>query len=386
MRVNDTVVRKPTKLRGAWGGWAAVPLVLCGVLGLQWHVAARQGEPAASLRGSSASTDRMPPLVEDVEEAFSRIEVRGEGLAASVEGLIPEPWYQASLRNWFGFRNHFQGIQRIQDTDYLVMSGSNIHAPMGSLFIIRMNEDAASVVARIPIDPVMWHTGGLGMDGQILAVPIHGGSPLGSKVVFYDMANPVEPARLPVEIDRPGEKAYAVAFTRLPNDYYLAAVFADRDGLPRRLDFYLSRSTHLSDGFDPEAVRWFASEVEARNGQDSNFADFQSVNFIRQADGRLYLVGFLNTMPSMPFIPGKDYADLYEVVVPDEMARSESPRLARPALVKTANSRMYCKDGYCNMDAAAGIYVDPATRSLEVYAAPAWINGDRLKFTVYRNR
>jgi hypothetical protein len=91
-------------------------------------------------------------------------------------------------------------------------------------------------------------------------------------------------------------------------------------------------------------------------------------------------------MPSMPFLPGRDYADLYEVVIPDEMARSGTPRLSRPALVKTANSRMYCKGGYCNMDAAAGIYVDPATRALEVYAAPAWIADDRIKFTVYRQR
>jgi len=330
--------------------------------------------------------DVPPPFLDDVEEAFSRIEVRGEQMTAAVNGIIPTPWYRTSLRNWFGFRNHFQGIQRVPGSDYLVMSGSNIHEPMGNLFVIKMNGASTAVVASVSVDAVLWHAGGLGMDGPILAVPIFGDSPLRSKVVFYDMSRPEEPRRLSVEIERPGEKAYAVGLTRLENGRLLAAVLADRDGTPRRIDFYLSQSDDLADGFLPEAVRWFTSHVQARDGQDSNFGDFQSVNFVRQADGRLYLVGFHNTVPSMPFIPGRDYADLYEVIVPDETAKADSPSLARPSLVKTASLQMYCKDGYCNMDAAAGLHVDPATRTLEVYAAPGWVHDDRIKFTAYRQQ
>jgi len=373
---------------GPVGRWVMASLVLSALAVAHGGAAARQAR-SASPDGDLLAVDgptAVAPLVDDVEDAFARIETRGEHRAASADGLIPTPWYQAGVRNWFGFRNHFQGIQRVPGTAYLVMSGSNIHEPMGRLFVIRMDAGAAAVVARVPVDRVLWHAGGLGMEGRVLAVPIYGDSPLRSKVVFYDMRSPETPVRLSVEIERPREKAYAVAFTRLPNGHYLTAVLADRDGMPRRLDFYLSRSRALVDGFNPEAVRWFTSEVRARDGQDRNFGDFQSVNFLRQADGRLYLVGFLNTVPSMPFIPGRDYADLYEVVIPDEMARVGSPRLARPALVKVASNRMYCKDGYCNMDAASGLHVDPDTRSLEIYAAPAWLDDDRIKFTVYRQR
>ncbi len=382
-----TATHERSKLRKTSDWRLGVSLALVAAVVASWPVAGRQGPPAGD--GSAPATagiaDRAP-FVDDVEEAFARLEARGEPMAASVNGLIADPWYEATFRNWFGFRNHFQGIQRVGGTDYLVMSGSNIHAPMGSLFVVRMNEEASAVVAEVPVDPVLWHAGGLGMEGRVLAVPIYGDSPLRGKVVFYDLSRPDAPQRLPVEIDRPGEKAYAAALTRLPNGHLLVAVLSDRDGMPRRLDFYLSRTRQLVDGFDPEAVRWFASEVEAREGQDRNFGDFQSVNFVRQADGRLYLVGFLNTVPSMPFIPGRDYADLYEVVIPDEMAEAASPRLARPSLIKTANSRMYCKDGYCNMDAAAGVHVDPDTRALEIYAAPAWIDDGQIKFTVYRQR
>jgi len=358
------------------------------VLAAQWTTAARQRDPASEPTSLAASpADRFTTnVVDDIEEALSLLDVHGAPMTAAVNGLIPAPWYRASLRNWFGFRNHFQGIQRVPGTDYLVMSGSNIHEPMGRLLVIRLDGESATAVESVPVDSVLWHAGGLGMSGRVLAVPIFGDSPLRSKVVFYDMSRPEEPRRLPVEITRPGEKAYAAALTRMPNGRYFAAVLADRDGIPRRIDFYLSRSTDLADGFNPEAVRWFTSEVEARDGQDRNFGDFQSVNFVRQTDGRLYLVGFHNTVPSMPFIPGRDYADLYEVLVPDAMAESDAPVLARPSLVKTASTQMYCKDGYCNMDAAAGLYVDPESRTIEVYAATGWLDDDRIKFTVYRQR
>jgi len=363
-------------------------LVAAAVLAASWGAAARQGDPAgdATELAPSPPAGLAAPVVDDIVEAFSRLDARGEPMTAAVNGLIPAPWYQASFRNWFGFRNHFQGIQRVPGSDFLVMSGSNIHEPMGRLLVIRMEGESAYAVASVPVDAVLWHAGGLGMFGSVLAVPTFGDSPLRSKVVFYDMIRPEEPRRLPIEIERPGEKAYAAALTRMPNGRYLTAVLADRDGIPRRIDFYLSRSSDLTDGFNPEAVRWFTSEVVARDGQDRNFGDFQSVNFVRQADGRLYLVGFHNTVPSMPFIPGRDYADLYEVVMPDEMAKADVPVLARPSLVKTASTRMYCKDGYCNMDAAAGLYVDPESRAIEVYAATGWIDNDEIKYTVYRQR
>ena len=124
------------------------------------------------------------------------------------------------------------------------------------------------MVARVQLDDVVRHAGGLSTLGSILAVPIHGGSPRVAKVLFYDLAEPESPRRLPVEITRPGRKASATALTRLPNGRYLVAVLAAFDGLPLRVDFYLSRSTMLDDGFLPEPVMWPVSGVAARPGQD----------------------------------------------------------------------------------------------------------------------
>ena len=88
------------------------------------------------------------------------------------------------------------------------------------------------------------------------------------------------------------------------------------DGLPRRIDFYLSRTQTLVDGFAPEPVTWRVSEVQARPGQERTFSFFQAINFVNQADGGLFLVGFHNSFFSAAMLPGRDYADLYEVVFP----------------------------------------------------------------------
>jgi hypothetical protein len=331
-----------------------------------------------------ATVDVAPPVVQDVEAAFASISVHGRHLTANANGRIPEPSYRVSFKNRFGLWNHFQGVQRLAGTDYLVVSGSNPRSSQGQFFVIRQDESGTgAVVASIDVDPVMWHAGGLSLLGAILAVPIHGGSPRHAKIVFYDLGNPEQPRKLPVEIDRPSRKASATALTRLRNGHYLAAVLAAFDGRPLRVDFYLSRTQALEDGFAPDPATWLASEIQARPGQERTFSHFQAINFVSEADGRLFLVGFHNTFTSASALPGRDYADLYEVVFPGASVQAEAPGLEKPAIVKVANRKMQCTGGYCNMAAAAGLFVDPATQTLSVYAAAGWLDRGTMKLTVY---
>lgn len=370
---------------GIWRRWLPLCLVLAWP---QWAAQAQQANSVieAPDTGDVTLSGIAPPLVDDVESAFAGIQVRGEHLTARANRLIPKRRYRASVSNLFGLWNHFQGIQRPPQGNYLVVSGSNPRSSRGELFIIRQDESrTGEVVANIAIDPVMWHAGGLSMLGPILAVPIHGGSPRQAKVVFYDVSTPEQPRKLPIEIDRPSRKASATAFTRLATGYYLAAVLSAYDGLPRRMDLYLSRTQTLEDGFVSEPVTWLVSEVQARPGQERTFSHFQNINFISQADGRLYMVGFHNSFFSPVMLPGRDYADLYEVVFPKASVVAELPRLEKPAIVKTANRLLRCTGGYCNMAAAAGLYIDPDTRLLSVYAMAGWLSGDAMKLTVYRS-
>jgi hypothetical protein len=331
-----------------------------------------------------------PPVLDDVEAAFSRIETGGAHVTACTSGQIPKPLYRSSLTNYlFGLRNHFQGIQRLPQPGYLAISGANRHG--SDLFIVRFEEDddqqsascESEVVARIDVDDELGHAGGLSMLGSILAVPLYRGSPRTAKVVFYDLGQPESPRRLPVEIARPGRKATATALTRLHNGHYLVAVLSAWDRLPRRLDFYLSRSTVLDEGFRPEPVTWQVSGVEARPGQDRTFSHFQSINFIQQADGRLYLVGFHNSFAPQTILPGRDYADLYEVAFPKATMADDEPVLEMPTVTKVANRMFRCTEGFCSFGAAAGLFIDPVTKAISVYATPGWLAGDTVKVTVY---
>jgi hypothetical protein len=353
----------------------SLPVLVVVLAASPWNVLAQQ----------PSSTN--PPILDDVEAAFSRIETRGAHVTACANGQIPKPQYRTTLANFpFGLRNHFQGIQRLPQPGYVAISGSNRNG--ADLFVVRLPQDdqpssGGEVVARVQLDDVVRHAGGLSMLGSTLAVPMHGGSPRVGKVVFYDLADPESPRKLPVEITRPGRKASATALTRLHNGHYLVAVLAAFDGLPLRVDFYLSRSTVLVEGFLPDPVMWRVSGVEAHPDQERTFNHFQTINFIWQADGRLYLVGFHNRTGPHTILPGRDYADLYEVMFPATMTEGADPTLAMPTITKVANRMLHCTDGFCSLDAAAGLFVDPVTNEMSVYATPGWLDGDTVKVTIY---
>lgn len=318
--------------------------------------------------------------LEHVERAFARLGGAGEFFVASAGNLIPRPAYRSSFSNGFGYDNHFQGIQRLGASDVLALSGADPAASTADLFLLELVGGSARFVSSFTLDDQAWHAGGISEAESVLAVPFYdsGGSGRQSRVRFYDVSDPYAPRQLPVTIERSGRKAIAVALTRLVNQRWLVAVLSGRDGDPRRLDFYLSRTADLLDGFGPP-VGWPTAYVRARNGEAPSFSHFQNINFLAQTDGRLYLVGFHNTFVNLSALPGRDYADLYEVVLPASVTRAEQPAIDYPVVVKVANRRLGCRDGHCSFDAAAGAHVDPRTGLLSIYAAPGWIDGDNLK-------
>ncbi|MFQ5584036.1 MAG: hypothetical protein ACE5GL_06335 [Calditrichia bacterium] len=338
--------------------------------------------------------------IQSVEKALDMLKARGDYMAAWSNGHIPPPWYTTRLKNMMGFRNHLQGIQRVPGGNYLVISGSNTHEPMSNLFIVKMNSRRSSgdwtsnlafggdppaedgIVKTVNIDSLLWHAGGISMLGNILAVPVYGGKPLRGRILFYDMSNPEMPRRLNVTIERPGRKAYAVSLVNLQNGYILVVVLSDRDHLPRRLDFYLSNSGNIVDGFREKFVTWFVARARWENGEKVKFSDYQSINLLQQTDGQLFLIGFHNTIPSLRIIPGKDYGDLYKLHFPPELFNNENPQLMEPKIEKLSGKQFYCKDGFCNMDAAAGLYIHP-DGTFTLYAATFWLENQKIKFTSF---
>ncbi len=324
--------------------------------------------------------------INDVESRFLQIRQYGDYLAA---------WENGKVQNYTGtINNHFQGIQRLKSGQYVVVSGSDTNVPSSHIFIIKMGSRSSDgrlrsnllqssspdtddkVVKAIAIDNVMWHAGGLSVLGDILAVPLEGDD--SGKIIFYDMTDPENPILYNHYIDRPNAKSGAIALTRVENGKYLVAAWSDSDSLPKRIDFYLSSTTDFDDGFDSNSyTTWYHTAVQAANGQDANFSNFQAVNFVSQADGQLYLVGLHNSSSLAPVINGEDWADLYTVEF------SNNDYTTAPVITKVANRHFYCKDNQGNFDAAAGIYTDE-NGNMGIYSAYFYTEDSLLKFTEFR--
>ena len=71
----------------------------------------------------------QPQTVAHVEGAFARISRSGDFLEADGHTGVPSPLYRAVSENRDGIQNHFQGIQRLRDNRYLVLSGGDWKNP-----------------------------------------------------------------------------------------------------------------------------------------------------------------------------------------------------------------------------------------------------------------
>jgi hypothetical protein len=343
---------------------------------------------------SNIINDVQPPI-KHVEASFARLFTRGEYLAASNGGVIPGSLYTRHKDNVDGFQNHFQGMQRLNQGRYCVISGGDWKTPKSDLFVIKMESrqkpgpwwsnlitsklppDDDHIIASIELDRSLWHAGGMDIQGDILVVPIEYSPPKtlpswpgfkppdfgkeeASRILFFDFKDPENPKKFPFEIDRKGEKAGAVAMTKLPNGYYLVGVWSDSDKHPDRIDFYLSNKSKLSSGFGNKTWTWLRDEVRTVGEQDRKFSDYQAINFILQEDGQLYLMGLHNTSPIAPAVGFKDYADLYTVDIPLK-ALKVTPKILsdkKPIITKVGNLCLECKHRHCNLDAGSGVYID----------------------------
>ncbi|MEA3223938.1 MAG: hypothetical protein U9P49_12350, partial [Thermodesulfobacteriota bacterium] len=349
--------------------------------------------------------------VGDVEAEFAGITTQGEKLAVWDNGLIPWPRYTQAVLNGIGIDNHFQGIQRLRKGPYVVISGSNIIDRVGSIFIARLgsrpsfgpfgsNLDDSSLppiedklVKMIELESdsgLLWHAGGMSVVGDILVVPDEEyREAIVSKVYFFDISDPEAPVMYDYYIDRTVEplkdKAGAVAMTKLPDGKFILATWDTR-----LLHFYLSNTSDITDGFDCEnVVTWDKNDVQAIGGLEPSFAG-QTINFISQCNGELYLVALDGNNgdlgPYLPWLDIENWAELFHVEFP------EGDYTKVPVITKVASRQMFCDEGpiapswripsYCDFVAAAGIYIDPEG-GLSIYSAPHHRNAGMIKLSEF---
>lgn len=282
---------------------------------------------------------------------------------------------------------HFQGVQR--KGRHLIVSGGDAKLEHAQLFIVRMASRKISggwksnliagtfkkrdrMVRVVKVDDAQWHPGGLSVCGDILAVPIYSTEKVVSSVPLYLVKNPENPKRINPELDvtRKNEKAGAVALVRLPGSgKFLMAVWSDADKLGRRLDFYLSMSDDIFDGFvKKKQLTWDAGPKGTVLPGGGEFNNYQSTNFVVQKSASGYKLFLAGTYNTVALALGKDYAELFELEFKGDIWGSD-PSLGDSVVVTKKASRVFPNDMnfQFNFAAAAGLHVDPRG-SLRLYS------------------
>ena len=168
------------------------------------------------------------------------------------------------------------------------------------------------------------HPGGMQMVGDILALaldmPNQKGLPAG-KIAFFECSEPVNPQFLgDFDISNQEFGVGAVGITRLPDDHFLVAVYWD----DKRLEFYRSNKTDFFPEVGdtvPFSLTHHSEITETALAElDWPFdPEPQSVNFVSEEDGDLYLIASYNhksvgpIKSEAPILNGTDQLFLWQV-------------------------------------------------------------------------
>lgn len=250
------------------------------------------------------------PVVVDVPRAFDSLDPAGRPLKFSRGSIKVPPG------------GHLQGIQIRFDAarNRHIVFLSHDAQSIGYLVVVEfpalLSADGNVIgVHDFPSDgrlPPLRHAGGMQLCGDILAIGLEDNQDkTRSQVQFWNVADPAKPVQLRhLTVHRAGapkdKTAGAVALVAQEADYLLAVANWDS----RAIDFYRSSAKRLEEvecRFAPLA-RWQeqAADESDWNGE-GGFGTYQAVNFVADAQGNLFLLGF-DTTPA-----GQDVVDLFSV-------------------------------------------------------------------------
>lgn len=314
-----------------------------------------------------ATSESVPACAPDVRQAFTAI-IPNDGLDLRIEtrGFFSGNAYTQRPWNRFGHDNHFQGLQTLRDPSRIVFSGAHRKQSRATLFFAKIDEKGrSSITHSLDVgDARFWHAGGISRFENFLAVPVEAYKiEKKSRIVFFDVSEPDAPRELPeLVLKREHRDAGAVALNRLVDGRYLLLVYSN--GI---VDLYTSRNTNFTDGFDEHAFL----TLDWRKTPELNGSN---LNFVRQCDGRLFIVSLKNTGKAPPlFMNGKDYAGLSSFDWNDGVPRVE------PLEYK----HFHC-GSKCNFAGAAGAQIDENGR-LSISSTYTFRNmiGSRIRLRVF---
>lgn len=349
-------------------------------------------------------------LLADVPGAFARLRTRGDPLGVHAPGeVFPSHRYTSVGQGRNRGFIHFQGIQRLRNGRFGIVTGGDSLQPAAHVFVmelgsryvrgpwgsnlVRSNEPPAEdrIVSVLAVGREHWHAGGTAMLGDVAAIPLEADDQR-SRTVFVDLSDPLQPRRIEITIDGVSAKAGAATLTRLPDGRFICLIYRDEKAKRKRptgwFDFHLSHSADLCDGFGatPFASVYYGA-VEERGDRCPRY---QTVQFLVQgepsdpAQWKYFLAGTWNGSTMAPTVPGPDWADLHEIEFDERLLAGETPEDPAPPRLRLVQTRRFtCFDCFGHFAAAAGFHVDEAGR-LALHSAFHWRYDDAITFAEFR--
>jgi len=280
------------------------------------------------------------PLVNNLEATFNGLSTLPYLFYAKVDDVVTDYRYVLSAESPIDpqtmMATHFQGLNRLPKhlglDGYLIVSGSNLIDMRSEIYTLK-EKDLETSTWKFKQETTLdtqgyWHAGGIQVAGKYLAIPLEASDFATfwhSKVVFYDISNPLDPIKIDVEIQRPGVSGGSVALTRLVDGHFLVAVWSDAgpEGYQSKFDFYRSIDTTLEGGF---------THIAAINKSD---VAYQAIQFILDENAVPYIIGTEND--GMLGLAGTNHADLYQVVYSNNTVTDVVTKGSKPQLCSISN-------------------------------------------------
>ena len=340
-------------------------------------------------------TNYSNPIALDVKKDFSSWYEKPQFLAAFAEKESLHSHYEGEKKFYESINNHFQGIQRLNDPHgkYFVISGGSNDFKHAHLFVVEMgshHQGTAAIGTNLLFNGTppesdtlkqlilldkgqFWHAGGISLCGDILTVPLENdqGS---SRIMFVNLQDINQPRQYKNVILREQTKAGAASLIRLKNGHFLCAVWTEADG--HRFDFYLSDEPSITSHYQQMiTIDWKDIKNRGRNKPR-----FQSIHFVREKDA-IYIIGTRSTSFFAPIF-GKDNANLFEVILPDEFQLDNQTNLNELCVEQIAGRSFDGGCKYYDMGAAGGPFVNEKGRLL-LYSGHHWRHEECIRFAEF---
>lgn len=291
--------------------------------------------------------------IDSIESAFDELGRKGQKvrIKTSKKEFPSKHEYRITIKNKFGKGNHFQGATIIPNTNskYFVISGADKNVKKSWLYFGKFTylkrKIQAELIDRyeIKFNHDQWHVGGLGIDRNVLAVPMEtlGLESNSSTIHFYQ-----------INIDERNEKILLKPFSQKIISKGFGAGAVDIILKETRNQILVDVGIFTGGKFKfLENINLHRNTINDLTGRVYETDAFKGANvdFVKDCKGSYYLISSHNESFLQVFNTKKNALTLYEFNQKSDNQES--------AVKKVKTRKLQCGVN-CNFRAAAGVVAE----------------------------